>query len=368
MFSPAFATFNFLGVAFILLPAAWHWRARNTATLLFIFWCFVTVLPQAINSVIWYHGVEPEAPIWCDIMTKLRVGGDVGIPAAVLCITRQLEAIAAARTAHFSAEDRRRRRLVDLAIGLGLPILVMILHTIVQGHRYDIIQRIGCTPTIYWSLPAIFLVVIWPLILDLTAAVYAVLAMRLFIARRYQFARILEASKSAISTSRFIRLMALSTLQIVYAFPVALVLRGVQFAVVPLDPYTSWGDVHQGFGYIGTATLAEYSLGSGSVHYARLQELSAWGYAISCTFFFIFFGLGEESLSVYRGWIARAGKICGMSRFSSWEASNSSHPEATQVSLPPYPRSEQSYTKEAEQDFPTKGVMVTVEEDNYTSV
>lgn len=107
------------------------------------------------------------------IITKLRIGGDVGIPAATLCITRQLEAIAAARQAQFSAKDRYQRRIVDLSIGLGLPLLVMSLHTVVQGHRYDVIQRVGCIPAVYWSLPAVFLVIIWPVILLLAAAVYA---------------------------------------------------------------------------------------------------------------------------------------------------------------------------------------------------
>jgi pheromone a factor receptor len=159
-------------------------------TLLFIFWCFITVTPMAINSIIWYDGVSPRGLVWCDvslcpfssspcaelvsqIVTKLRIGGDVGISASVLCITRQLESIAAARTASFSAGDRRRRRLVEFAIGLGMPTLVMILHTVVQGHRYDILERVGCIPSTYWSLPAIFLVVIWPLILNVVAAVYA---------------------------------------------------------------------------------------------------------------------------------------------------------------------------------------------------
>lgn len=209
MLSPAYAVFNFLGIFFILLPAGWHWSARNTATLLFIFWCLVSVVPAAINSVVWYDRVDIKAPIYCDvrfpslpfqpsfspspprptifpltllilrgadvclqIVTKLRIGGDVGVPAALLCITRQLEAIAAARQAYFSAKDRQQRRLVGLAIGLGIPILIMVLHTVVQGHRYDIIERVGCIPSVYWSLPAVFLVIIWPVVLLLAAAVY----------------------------------------------------------------------------------------------------------------------------------------------------------------------------------------------------
>lgn len=67
MFTAAFLTFNVLGIAFVLLPAAWHWKARNTPTLLFIFWCTITIIPVAINSAVWYDGVSPKGSIYCDV-------------------------------------------------------------------------------------------------------------------------------------------------------------------------------------------------------------------------------------------------------------------------------------------------------------
>jgi len=364
MLSPAYAVFNFLGIFFILLPAGWHWSARNTATLLFIFWCLVSVVPAAINSVVWYDRVDIKAPIYCDIVTKLRIGGDVGVPAALLCITRQLEAIAAARQAYFSAKDRQQRRLVDLAIGLGIPILIMVLHTVVQGHRYDIIERVGCIPSVYWSLPAVFLVIIWPVVLLLAAAVYGALALRLFIARRYQFARLLESSQSAISTSRFIRLIALAALQIAYTVPIALCLRIIQFVTIPLNHYDSWENVHFGFNYVGIITLHQFELGPKA--YARLQELNYWSYAMSCAIFFMFFGLGEESIASYRRWLSKIMPCLGRYSISD-EACGSRI--ATQISLPPYPHLEHPLDKgNKEGGTPSNGIYVTVQEENFTSV
>ena len=101
------------------------------------------------------------------------MGTNIGIPASIVCITRQLEAIAAARHIHFTAKDRRRYRLVDLALGLGFPIFTMATHIIYQGHRFDVTQRVGCYPTIYWSWPALFMYEIWPVIFGLVAAGYA---------------------------------------------------------------------------------------------------------------------------------------------------------------------------------------------------
>ena len=85
---------------------------------------------------------------------------------------RQLESIAAARQIHYTNGDRRRQRFINLGVGLGSPILVMILHVIVQGHRYDILQRVGCIAAVYWSYPAVFLVTIWPPIFFSLAAIY----------------------------------------------------------------------------------------------------------------------------------------------------------------------------------------------------
>jgi pheromone a factor receptor len=145
--------------------------------------------------------------------------------------------------------------------------------------------------------------------------------MRLFIARRYQLARLLEASKSAVSTSRFIRLMALSSLQIGYAFPVALALRTLQFIDVPLNTYTNWQNVHFGFNYVGTVTLEQLSMSPKP--YRQLSELSQWGYAIPCVVFFIFFGLGEESVAAYRSWAARISDVFRSKRLATWTATGS---------------------------------------------
>nr|AER30325.1 mating pheromone receptor a1 [Sporobolomyces pararoseus] len=301
MFGPVFVVFNFLSIFFLILPSSWHLRARNTATLTYIFWCLVNVLPLAINSLVWRHRSDITAPIYCDIVTKLRVGGEVGIPASILCLTRQLESIAAARQAYFNEKDRRRRRIEELALGLGFPFLVMILHTVVQGHRYDIVERVGCVVAVYWSLPAVLLVQIWGIVFLLASCVYAALAARLFLARRKQFASVLESSKSAISTSRFVRLIALSVVEIAFALPILLFLRLYSLIHEPLLPYVNWAFVHENFGNIYHTRIDMLEVNVPQVAKAMF-EISYWLYPVSSTLFFLFFGLGDEAISTYREW------------------------------------------------------------------
>lgn len=41
---------------------------------------------------------------------------------------------------------------------------------VVQGHRFDIYEQIGCFPVIYNTIPTFFLVHMWPLVLGLCSA------------------------------------------------------------------------------------------------------------------------------------------------------------------------------------------------------
>ena len=61
------------------------------------------------------------------IATKFNIGMTVAISAASLCINRRLYHIACIRVVTATKSDRRRAVLVDLAIGVGIPVLVMIL-------------------------------------------------------------------------------------------------------------------------------------------------------------------------------------------------------------------------------------------------
>lgn len=78
--------------------------------------------------------------------------------------------------------QKRRAIYEDLAIAVGLPILVLILRMwshyesftaiwilpldiIVQPHRFDIIEEYGCSIATYNTLPSYFLFYMWPVLL-----------------------------------------------------------------------------------------------------------------------------------------------------------------------------------------------------------
>ena len=94
-------------------------------------WTGLACLNQFINSIVWNNNAINWAPVWCDISSKFIVGTAVAIPAASLCINRRLYIMASVKSATptVTKAEKRRQIMVDLAIGLGLPIMEMILRT-----------------------------------------------------------------------------------------------------------------------------------------------------------------------------------------------------------------------------------------------
>ena len=92
-----------------------------------------------------------RAPIYCDIgesfdllslersltlpnrtVTRIQVAQNVAIPATSLCINRRLYKIATAKVAMTTSAERRRAVIQDLLIGVGIPILQIIVRECAQ--------------------------------------------------------------------------------------------------------------------------------------------------------------------------------------------------------------------------------------------
>jgi len=60
-------------------------------------------------------------------VTRVLVIGGFGLSTASLCATRRIYLIASVRKVIISRAEKRRQVAADLAIGLGLPIMLLIL-------------------------------------------------------------------------------------------------------------------------------------------------------------------------------------------------------------------------------------------------
>ncbi|KAJ3746243.1 pheromone receptor [Lentinula detonsa] len=293
---PLYPVFAFFGFVLSVIPLPWHLQAWNSGTCAFMIWvgCFCLVL--FINSLIWADNAINSVPVWCDISSQIILGAGVGIPASTLCISRRLYRIISTQTVSITLDDKRRAIYEDLAIAVGLPVLVLILHIIVQPHRFTIFEEYGCSPATYNTLPAYFLYYMWPVLIGLVSFVYSSLTLRSFYVRRVQFSQIL-ASNKAINPSRYLRLIILALTDIMCTIPIGIYIIYIDLKGVTLAPWISWDDTHFDFGRVVLVPAVIWK--SDPTDVAAIQ-IVRWLPVICAFIFFALFGFAEEARKHYR--------------------------------------------------------------------
>nr|AAF01420.1 Rcb3.42 [Coprinopsis cinerea] len=305
---PAFPVLSFIGFVLVLIPLPWHLQAWNSGTCLYMIWTALGCLNFFINSIVWHGNAIDRAPLWCDISTRFVVGLSVAIPAASLCINRRLYKIASCRTANISRSEKRKAVMVDLAIGLGIPLVQMPLQYVVQGHRYDIFQDIGCYATTVNTPPAYPLVFLWPTIIGLVSAVYCILTLREFMRRRAQFSQLISSNSSSLTVNRYFRLMSLATLELLFNLPITTTGLYLSITSRPIYPWTNWADIHYNFNVIDTYPRILWAHKTAD---AIILELGRWSIVFCALLFFAFFGFAEEARKNYRKAILALAKRLG---------------------------------------------------------
>ena len=101
---------------------------------------------MGINSIIWNHNTVNWAPVWCDISefsftlinddftgaylviaSRFIVGISIALPATLLLINRRLYLLASQITRVPSQADKNREIIIDLVVGIGLPVIITAL-------------------------------------------------------------------------------------------------------------------------------------------------------------------------------------------------------------------------------------------------
>lgn len=67
---PYFPIITFLGMVWVLVPSAGHFRKGNSGTLLLIFWIFSLNLIFFVDTIVWHANIRNPHPVWCDIGTR----------------------------------------------------------------------------------------------------------------------------------------------------------------------------------------------------------------------------------------------------------------------------------------------------------
>ncbi|KAG6836055.1 hypothetical protein H0H93_011913 [Arthromyces matolae] len=304
-------TLSYICFLLCAIPLPWHLEAWNTGTCLYMVWAGLSNLNQAINATVWNGNAINWAPVWCDISARFFLGANVAIPCASLCINRRLYQIASVRSVTVTRAEKRRAVLVDLAIGIGIPVLYMTLQYIVQGHRFNIFGDIGCFPETYNTPVAIVLVSLPPIIIGLVSAVYSILSIRAFAKSRRQFKEFL--SGGSVSPNRYLRLMLLAGIETSLTVPFGLWALYENSVVGGVYPWKGWADTHSNFSRVEQIPSLIWRANGVLV---RNLEMNRFLTCLCAIVFFAFFGFAEEARKHYRLGVQSVAKRMGISTTS----------------------------------------------------
>jgi pheromone a factor receptor len=134
------------------------------------------------------------------------------------------------------------------------------------------------------------------------------LSIRAFLKTRQQFKQVLSNSNSGINMSRYFRLMALASTDIVFSLPFSLYLL-VSNLQNKQDAWVSWDVTHAKF---SIPTILPMIILKTFPSSYKVMMINIWVLPAGGFLFFIYFGLGGEALSAYKDIFFKLVAPCGI--------------------------------------------------------
>lgn len=314
-----YSVFSFVGFVFCAVPFYWHLQAWNTGTCLYMAWVGLGCLIQCINSIVWNGNMIIKIPVYCDIVTRFQIGLNVAISACSLCINRRLYKIATTKAVMVTRSEKRRAVITDLLIGLGIPILQILAHIVVSGHRFNIVEDFGPYPSIVLMTPSIPLFLVWPIVVGAVSLFYCFMTIYHFHKRGRQFNQIMSSNRG-LNQSRYFRLMCLALIEVLGTIPLASFVLSYNIKL-GFHKWVSWADTHSNYQRI----IQIPSIIWKSDDVSRiLYEFNRWSLVMCAFIFFAFFGFADEARRHYRLVYTSIASRVGLST-SNGKLSGSSH-------------------------------------------
>ena len=262
--------------------------------------------------------------------TRIQIALNVALPACSLCINRRLYKIASVNDVAITRQDKRRAVIQDLLIGVGIPILQIIVRECVQPFTVNrFFTKIPCrvhrlTESLHYirgfwpivlqreyaadHLPLylvardnryrIFLLlwwVSWPsFALWFPGSLVPVRTTYIFYRYQRQFSELMLAP--GLSRGRYLRLMAIGAVEMFGTIPVGM--RDiVASAKEHMTPWKSWANTHRHYSTVMQVAGFIWKNDPDSVYGL---ELFRWS-LVACAFlFFALFGFADEASLHYR--------------------------------------------------------------------
>ncbi|WFC94240.1 a-factor receptor [Malassezia brasiliensis] len=258
----AFMFFAFISVPALLVSLPFHLQVKNAGTTLIICWTSLGNMVEAISAIIMLNANGVKAIAWCDFAGAIKYTWGTGCCMGGLILLRRLAIIASKQTAFKERKDKVKVFTIEIVIGVAIPLLEILLHFIVQGHRMDELQDFGS------------------------------FALRFLTIRRNEFYQMLRNEDTGISHSHYLRLMALGLIDILLWLPLSLTFLILNLSNITIQSYQSWSHVHTNFDRVVFVPIETFIHGNRNVYVAA--ELGRWIGPTLALNFFIFFGVKPE--------------------------------------------------------------------------
>jgi pheromone a factor receptor len=149
-------------------PLIFHIYQRNLGASALIIWLSLSLLIVVCNALIWPRdNIQDwwDGAGYCDVVIRIQIGAQAGLPGSALVIARGLAAIL-----HVDEAPRVRKwwtKALEWWLCLGFPLFLMAVYYIVQSNRYSLATTSGCQLWLDRNWVSIVLVEMWPLVLSI---------------------------------------------------------------------------------------------------------------------------------------------------------------------------------------------------------
>ncbi|ODQ78198.1 hypothetical protein BABINDRAFT_52743, partial [Babjeviella inositovora NRRL Y-12698] len=287
-YGPALMTLSLIALIFTIPPLAWNIKCSNIPAISLISWLFLMNLNTFISAAIWLgknYSSTYSGRGYCDIISKLQVGVNVGICSCVGAIALDLYLILNAKSSLLL--NTKKRRIIEACMCWITPIVIMAIIYVVQDARFLVFRYSGCQYSLAPNWVSVLILSIPMVLWSLTSFVLALMTIIKFFQIRKDVKDILHCTNSGLNLTRFARLLLFCFLVVCVMCPLSLYFLVI--AMNSIDGGFDFSDIHDSllWGIILFKDL-------GSPKYDR------WLHITLAYLTFIIFGLGEDSVKLYQ--------------------------------------------------------------------
>ncbi|VDC02196.1 unnamed protein product [Peniophora sp. CBMAI 1063] len=315
---PLYPTGCILASAMLLLVLLTSFvrQSWNFGVAFLCFWLFVETLIEGINAIIWSDNADIKLYVYCDIISHVQMFASVVKPMATLIIMRRLYLITSLQSVKLPSKAEKRRDLaVEWILGLVIPLIIAgPLYYVVQPHRFEVDEGLGCTNSTDGSILSILLLYSWSVILPMISiTVYYPRVALIFYRQNRDINRFLHSNHS-VSRTNYLRILALAHIDILFTLPIGIAnivlsVRWFSSLYGSLPFYFGWTQDHSDWEPVSIPYTVLVAAGpSGAAEYYVIQWLSpVLAFAI-----FGLFGLTSEARASYWSIICVIGTLFGL--------------------------------------------------------